>query len=60
MIAFCDEMTGQVDKGRPVDMVYLGFRKAFDTVPHKILIGKLLQPGLDEHRTGWTEEWLSS
>lgn len=53
-------MTGQVDKGRPVDMVYLGFRKAFDTVPHKILTGKLLQPGLDEHRTGWTEEWLSS
>jgi len=28
-----DEMTGLVDNGRPVDIVYLDFSKALDTVP---------------------------
>ncbi|GAB0209103.1 mitochondrial enolase superfamily member 1 [Grus japonensis] len=40
-INFYDEMTGLVDEGRAVDIVYLDFSKAFDTVSHKILIDKL-------------------
>ncbi|GAB0207649.1 mitochondrial enolase superfamily member 1 [Grus japonensis] len=44
----CDEMTGLVDEGRAVDIVYLDFRKAFDTVSPKIFIDKLLKYGLDE------------
>jgi len=31
-IAFCDELTGAVDKGRAVDMVYSDFSKVFETV----------------------------
>jgi len=41
-------MTGMVDKGGAVDIVCLDFRKALDTVSHKVLIEKLLMRRLDE------------
>jgi len=34
LIAYSDGMTGWVDEGRAVDVVYLNFSKAFDTVSH--------------------------
>jgi len=40
---FSDEMAGLVDKGTVVDIGYLDFTKAFDTVSCKILIVKLLK-----------------
>jgi len=59
LIAFCDDMTGWVDEGRVVDVIYLEFSKAFDTVSHKILLGKLRKCGPDEWSVGWIENWLN-
>ncbi|GAB0204970.1 mitochondrial enolase superfamily member 1 [Grus japonensis] len=56
-IAFYDGMTGWVDEGRAVDVVYLDFSKAFDTVSHNILKGKLRKCGLDEWTVGWIDNW---
>jgi len=48
LIAFYNGMTGWVEEGRAVDVVYLDFSKAFNTVSHNILLGKLRKCGLDE------------
>ena len=58
-IAFYDDMTGWVDEGRAVDVVYLDFNKAFNTVSHDILLGKLRKCGLDEWTVRWIENWLN-
>ena len=39
-----------------MDVVYLDCSKAFDTVSHNILLGKLRKCGLDEW---WIENWLN-
>jgi len=59
LIAFYNGMTSWVDEGRAVDVVYLDFSKAFDTVSHNILIGKLRKCGLDEWSVRWIENWLN-
>ncbi|PKU41163.1 rna-directed dna polymerase from mobile element jockey- hypothetical protein [Limosa lapponica baueri] len=57
-IAFYDGITGWIDEGRAVDVVYLDFSKAFDTVSHSILIDKLRKWGLEERTVRWIENWL--
>jgi len=59
LIAFYDGMTGWVDEERPVDVVYLDCSKAFDTVSHNILLGKLRKCGLNECTLRWIENRLN-
>ena len=41
LLAVLDAWTEAIDSGHSVDVIYLDFRKAFDTEPHRRLIGKL-------------------
>ena len=43
---------------KAVDVVYLNFSKAFDTVPHNILVEKLAAHGLDGCTLRWMKHWL--
>ncbi|CAM4537532.1 unnamed protein product [Lepidochelys kempii] len=58
LIAFYEEITGSVDEGKAVDVLFLDFSKAFDTVSHSILASKLKKYGLDEWTIKWIESWL--
>jgi hypothetical protein len=51
LIDFMEEITGILDDGAPVDMVYLDFAKAFDKVLHQRLFEKLAH-GIDEKVSG--------
>ncbi|PKU48703.1 rna-directed dna polymerase from mobile element jockey-like [Limosa lapponica baueri] len=53
LISFCDKVTRLVDEGKAVDVVYLDFSKAFDTVSHSILLEKLAAHGLDGNTLCW-------
>ena len=45
LISFYDKVTRLADEGKAVDVAYLDFSKAFDTVPHNILVEKLAAHG---------------
>ncbi|PKU33507.1 rna-directed dna polymerase from mobile element jockey-like [Limosa lapponica baueri] len=58
LISFYDKVTRLVDEGKAVDVVYLDFSKAFDTVSHSILLEKLDAHGLDGYTLRWVKNWL--
>ncbi len=39
-------ITGMTDQGEPVDVAYLDFSKAFDSVCHRLLIKKMEAMGI--------------
>ena len=51
--------TETLDSGYPIDTVYLDFMKAFDTVPHRRLMGKIESLGINGCVLRWVEEFLS-
>ena len=57
-VMFLEEITKRIDKGSPVDIIYLDFQKAFDKVPHQRLLLKLKAHGIWDGLIDWIEQWL--
>ncbi|KAJ7417051.1 hypothetical protein WISP_66661 [Willisornis vidua] len=55
---YTDQVIHLVDEGKAVDVVYLDFSKAFDTVSHSIVLEKLVAHGLDKCTLCWVWSWL--
>nr|VZI20242.1 unnamed protein product [Spirometra erinaceieuropaei] len=51
--AFLDIWTRALEEGFEVDVVYIDFRKAFDTVPHQRLLHKLSDIGIRGDLLNW-------
>ena len=60
LLEFFENITYRVDKGEPVDVVYLDFQKAFDKVPHQRLLLKVKNHGIGGNILAWVEDWLSN
>jgi len=59
LISFFDQVTHLVDEGKAVDVIYLDFSEAFNTVPHSILLEKLAAHGLDGCILCWIKNWMN-
>ena len=53
-----DEWSSLLDKGSPVDLLYIDFAKAFDKVQHSILLDKLEAIGIRGQILIWLESYL--
>ena len=60
LLVTIDEWLTYMDKKIPVDVAYLDFRKAFDSVPHKRLISKLQGYGVRGNVLQWIKDFLTN
>ena len=58
LLTVLEDWTLALEIGEPVDVIYLDFRKAFDTVPHQRLLKKLEHYGIGGKLLAWLREFL--
>ena len=60
LLEVIEDFTKFIDNEIPFDVIYLDFKKAFDTVPHRRLIEKMKGYGIEGQILKWTESFLSN
>ena len=58
LLEVMEDITKLLDEKNSVDIIYLDFRKAFDTVPHERLLVKLEAYGISGKIVSWIREFL--
>ena len=58
LLKYLNQCVDTMVKGGVVDAIYLDFAKAFDTVPHSRLLGKLRSYGIGGNILKWIEAFL--
>jgi len=58
LLSHLNYVTGIYDSGKPIDVIYLDFSKAFDKVPHHRLLVKLKGLGFHDAILDWIKDWL--
>ncbi len=53
-----EDITDSLDKGDGIDVIFLDFQKAFESVPHKRLLSKLQAYGIGGKILNWIEGFL--
>ena len=59
LLEYLTRVWGNIDNGKPVDVIYLDFQNAFDKVPQKRLLLKVHSHGIGDKISKWIENWLS-
>ena len=59
LLEVLDAWTEALDDGGCVDVIYMDFQKAFDTVPHRRLIQKVSAHGIEGRLLGWLRDFLA-
>ena len=60
LLSFYDYVTDCLDRNKVIDAIFFDFQKAFDTVPHNVLINKLLSFGFRGQALHWIRDFLSN
>ena len=58
LLVALEDWTRALDEGHDLDIIYLDFQKAFDTVPHQRLLKKLSAYGVQGKVLRWIESFL--
>jgi len=60
LLQIMDKWTEYLEYGGQVDVMYSDFEKAFDKVPHKRLISKLISYGFNSTFINWIQDFLKA
>ena len=58
LILFYEKLTHPVDNRKEVNIFGGDFNKAFDTVPHSIVLDKLSNCEMSRYMMHWVKNWL--
>nr|CAD2141501.1 unnamed protein product [Meloidogyne enterolobii] len=60
LLEVMDDFTFALENKNSVDIIYFDLAKAFDTVPHSLLISKLYKVGIQGNLLSWINDYLTN